>query len=466
MNKRTVMTLVTGLWLAASASSQVDYRAQQSSVKNQGARGTCVAFSVCAAMETFPGVPTDLSEQMLYATVKLHQNSTDLWRRGFDHDLTLSIGDMLGTYASLAWRLGSCPEYFFPYNPNPLKLPDSVPSEVRRYIELAQVTEEDLNRLRMAVGVYRIVPAEDGLLELAAAQDVDRIKAELDAGRLAIPVSYWVHEPSWSNISRVGNFDASGVRDIVHPGMMDRFARRDGDWMTYNQAKVACMISGEDLLEGLASGRWVRARAFPENQYGGHAVTIVGYDGVGFIAKNSWGEEWGSGGYSRIAFDYHRLYTMEVLLIDRVEVDQWPSSSLRRTPEIRGAEWHLKFSGHADGERLLLSSWALAARQPDVSVIEYTVYGLVDAATWEVVAQRTAHITDQRRDWGAPLVLTREESARLRELGTVSVRVRYGYFPFDDQTKPEDALYPGERVFGPFSADAKAAIDLTAHSGR
>ena len=68
------------------AGGQVDYRAQQSAVKDQGRRGTCAAFSVCAAMETFPGVPTDLSEQILYATIKLHQNNTDLWRRALGID--------------------------------------------------------------------------------------------------------------------------------------------------------------------------------------------------------------------------------------------------------------------------------------------------------------------------------------------------------------------------------------------
>lgn len=448
------------------AVGQVDYRAQQSPVKHQGARGTCAAFSVCAAMETFPGVPTDLSEQMLYASIKLHQNNTDLWRRALGMKPEMQIGDALGSYAMLASGLGTCPEEFFPYNPNPLKVPDTVPDEVRRYIELAQVTEDDLMRLRMAVGVYRIVMADEGLLQLAAAQDVERIKAELDVGRVAIPVSYRVHEPSWTALDEKGNFDASGARDIVHPGMMDKFARRDGDWMTYNQAKAACMMTGEDLLEGVRSGAWVRARAFPEGEYGGHAVTIVGYDDLGFIVKNSWGEEWGSVGYCRISYDYHRLYTMEALLIDRVVVDQWPSSSLRRTPEIRDAQWRLKVSHHADGERLVLSSWALAARQPDVQVMSYTVYRLVNETVWEVVGERVVHVPEAERDWGAKLVLSAEETAKLREAGTGFVRVRYGYFSLDDPTRMEDAVFPAERGYGPFAIDPASAMDLTPRSGR
>ncbi len=451
---------------ASVTEAQVDHRSQQSSVKNQGARGTCAAFSVCAAMEVFPGVPTDLSEQILYASIKLHQNNTDLWRRALGIDPTMTIGDALGSYAYLAKGLGTCPEQFFPYNPNPLQVPDSVPEEVRRYIELAQVTPEDLTRLRQAVGVYRIRMAEGGLLQLGAAQDVERIKAELDAGRVAIPVSYRVHEPSWTNLSDKGNFDASGVRDIVHPGMMEEFGRPGEQWMSYNDAKVECMKSGEDLAKAVRSGAWQSRRAFPEGEYGGHAVTIVGYDDIGFIIKNSWGEQWGTGGYARINFDYHRLYTMEALLIDGVEVDQWPSSSLRRTPEIRDAQWRLKMAPHSDGERLVLSSWALGARQPDVQIVSYTVYRLKDESVWEVVAERNILVPEQARDWGAKLVLSPEETARLRDTGTAFVRVRYGYFSLDDPSRMEDAVFPAERSYGPFSVDAPGAVDLLPRSGR
>ncbi|MFG0294175.1 MAG: C1 family peptidase [Phycisphaerales bacterium JB050] len=470
MIRNAISTCVAGLALvsvlAPCSWGQVDYRDQQSSVKNQGGRGTCAAFSVCAAMEVFPGVPTDLSEQILYASIKLHQNNTDLWRRALGMDPTMSIGDALGSYAYLASGLGTCPEEFFPYNPNPLQLPDTVPEEVRRYIELAQVTPEDLTRLRRAVGVYRVKIAADGLLQLAAAQDIDRIKAELDAGRIVIPISYRVHEPSWTNLDETGNIDASGVRDIIHPGMMELFARKGGQWMTYNQAKAECMKTGEDLAAAVRSGEWLSKRAYPETEYGGHAVTIVGYDEIGFIVKNSWGEEWGTDGYCRIAYDYHRLYSMEALLVDGVEVDQWPSSSLKRTAEIRDGQWRLKLAPHADAERLVLSSWALGARQPDAQVVAYTVYRLVENSVWEVVAERHVLIPVQARDWGAKLVLSAEESASLREAGTGFVRVRYGYFSLDDPSQMEDAVFPAERAYGPFSLDTNGALDLLPRSGR
>jgi len=38
-------------------------------------------------------------------------------------------------------------------------------------------------------------------------------------------------------------------------------------------------------------------------QLGGHAIAIVGYDSIGFIAKNSWSPYWGKDGYCTIPYD-------------------------------------------------------------------------------------------------------------------------------------------------------------------
>jgi C1A family cysteine protease len=35
---------------------------------------------------------------------------------------------------------------------------------------------------------------------------------------------------------------------------------------------------------------------------GGHAMTIVGYDGDGFIIRNSWSSQWGESGYTFYQF--------------------------------------------------------------------------------------------------------------------------------------------------------------------
>lgn len=467
MRKWKFASMILSVCVASSAFAQVDYRAQQSPVKNQGGRGTCAAFAIIAAMETFPGVPTDLSEQMLYATIKLHQNNMDLWRQAYGFKLEMGIGDNFQSYATLAGSLGTCPEWFFPYNPNPIRVPEGVPAEVRRFVELAQVTQEDLQRLREAVGVYRMIPAADGLLGEVTTRDVERIKRELDRGRLAIPVGYRVHEPSWSDIGNIANFDRAGVRDIIHPGMMDRFAPAGGDWMTYNQAKARCMQDGIDLVDAIRRGQWVRERSFPSG-YGGHGVTIVGYDDHGFIIKNSWGEDWASSGYARVNYDYHRLYATEALLIDRVNIEDWPSSSLRRTPGIRDGRWRLKVQPVRTeaGESWELSSWALEPLQPQAQIVEYTVQAYRAGAGWERVAWWSVLKTTTESRNGFPLRLRPEEYRSIVASEWVSITVRYGYFSLDDPSRMDEAVFVGQREYGPFQPGLPGAVDLTPRSGR
>jgi predicted alpha/beta hydrolase family esterase len=42
---------------------------------------------------------------------------------------------------------------------------------------------------------------------------------------------------------------------------------------------------------------------FPQPLSGGHAFAIVGYDEQGFWIQNSWGEDWGRGGFARVSYD-------------------------------------------------------------------------------------------------------------------------------------------------------------------
>jgi Papain family cysteine protease len=57
--------------------------------------------------------------------------------------------------------------------------------------------------------------------------------------------------------------------------------------------------------------RWKRAREtltmieWPVNRrrLGGHAFALVGYNHYGFLVQNSWGEEWGKGGYATLSYE-------------------------------------------------------------------------------------------------------------------------------------------------------------------
>jgi C1A family cysteine protease len=62
----------------------------------------------------------------------------------------------------------------------------------------------------------------------------------------------------------------------------------------------------------------VKERDYYDAPIGGHAVCVVGYDASTklFIAKNSYGSEWGINGYFYIPFDYVEDYVFEKWIFD------------------------------------------------------------------------------------------------------------------------------------------------------
>lgn len=455
------------LVLASLAAAQIDHRLSQSPVKDQGARGTCVAFSICAAMEVFPGVPTDLSEQTTYATVKLFQNNIDQWLKALDEDTTLSIGDTFATYALLSRILGTCAEAFFPYNPNPLVVPETVPEAVRRFVELAQVDPEEFQRFRLAMATYRIPEESMRLLSAEEARDIEMLKRELTSGRVAIPVIYQINGPAWSALAEHAHHDGNHQRDIIHPGMMHRFKPPDADPMDYPDARMEAARRGINFVDAVLSGKWLVAPTFTEG-YGGHAVTIVGYDERGFIIKNSWGTEWGDGGYARIAFDYHRLYAAEALLIDTVSIQPPDPSPLIKTRFIREADWRLKVSPGITGrdengqwKRVwMLSTWAHETRQPDCEVVEYHLEVQRPDGRWETIMRRLISAGPVESRDGLRTVLTDAVQAKIDRARAARVIVRYGDFPLGPAEGFDSARFLTEHTFGPIPIDLNEARDF------
>lgn len=455
---RTVGVLAAVL-MAALAQAQVDYRHAQSPVKDQGARGTCVAFSICAALETFPGVPTDLSEQLLYATVKNHQQSVDRWLRQSGRETTIREGDDFMAYVHLFEVMGTCAEAFLPYNPNPIRVDRRTPPEIKRFIELAQVDPAQFGAIRDAAGKYGFRQHQWTVYEGDEAKNVQRIKDALDAGVLAIPVTYLVHEKPWSDLPGHANFQGDNIRDIIHPGMLEQFAPTDGQWVDYGRATL--MAGGEGLTAALRDGRWRRRAIFPLKQYSGHAVTIVGYDEVGFIIKNSWGTSWGRDGYARIAFDYHELYANGVLFVTGVTLrNPHTGDGISMLDFVQRANWRLKVQrvGPAEHGRLTFSTWALELRDPDFGMIEYTVEGRDAQGRWMPITTQQVYAGDVKRRNGAPLTLTGDLYRRAMACSELRVRVRYGlYHP----SWPRDqAMFVASRSYPSFAPLLGAAIDL------
>ena len=66
------------------------------------------------------------------------------------------------------------------------------------------------------------------------------------------------------------------------------------------QLKKSLFINGPCLISFPVNNKGVKMWQKKEgetNSYGGHAMTIVGYNNEGFIIRNSWGKDWGTNGY-------------------------------------------------------------------------------------------------------------------------------------------------------------------------
>jgi Papain family cysteine protease len=73
---------------------------------------------------------------------------------------------------------------------------------------------------------------------------------------------------------------------------------------------------------------------------GGHAVAIVGYTDEGFIIQNSWGEEWGEGGFALLPYEDYMLHATDVWVAQvgvPIRVDLWQQGYADTTAGVQRA---------------------------------------------------------------------------------------------------------------------------------
>jgi hypothetical protein len=220
--------------------AHVDLRERIPPVRNQGARGTCVAFACTAVREFLLGEESargDLSEQFLYWDCKQ-------W------DGYPGSGTWIRVGMARLRQDGVCTEPVWPYNPHPIAGNEGQGPPPGDAVEMA--------------ADHRI-----GASDKLRARWVDTLRQALADGRpvaFAVPVfTYWFTEP----------------------------VRSTGD---------------------------VRLPLSTDNEEGGHAMCIVGYEddpevagGGFFLVRNSWGTTWAGGsavepGYARIPYAYIAQY--------------------------------------------------------------------------------------------------------------------------------------------------------------
>ncbi len=253
---------------APIAEAALDCRCTDWPVRDQGDRGTCVAFAATACREQLecPLGPRDLSEQYLYWAIK--DRITDPWP-GADGTLLDYAHQALG-------QEGLCEEPLWPYNPIPV------------------------------VGN----PGQGGPGTPSAAAQADA------AGNRVVPGRYRCGTPA-GNAAELLRWLVEAERPVAIsvPVFHDRLAAQSNNWVS---------------PVGWLYGRVLDPPATSVAN-GGHAVCVTGFVpgsteafGGYFILRNSWGTTWGQSlphpsyaapgpGYGQISASYVERYLWEML---------------------------------------------------------------------------------------------------------------------------------------------------------
>jgi hypothetical protein len=331
----------------------IDYRYSQSPVKNQEDRGTCTAFAVAACLETFPGVPSDLSEQYLYAALKMMD---------YDSSLTeVEKGGMLHLYKESLKKFGVFHEQLMPYNSNQLEFKNTDPNLVQ-VIRESQTGPVSMLLKRPSAKAGIIGEADVEWADIPGGQDVDRIKKLLQEGVKAVAVSYHINPDEFSAIQK-------GKKFVLVPD--SSFLVKDIAEDTVYFFWDARIKYGSNFFEKFKKKEISLWSPF---NLDGHAMTVVGYNEKGFIIKNSWGKNFGDNGYITISYDYHRLLARRMFAIKKIHYFKPPQyGPLSTTTDLR-----LKVIPLSGSNGLSLSLFCVNDQfDPVIAVAGYSIYSIV-----------------------------------------------------------------------------------------
>lgn len=221
-------------------------------IRNQGSEGACTGFGLAAAIDyqqfvravtagvSAPKAIRKVSPAMLYQLARLY----DEWP-GEDYEGSSCRGALKGWH-----RHGVCSETLWPYNPyNKDKSGKPIfeaPMRDPKNPDRAK-TNWDINALECTLGVYYRVDVRS-IVDMQAA------------------------------IKQIG---ALYVSATVHEG-----------WE----------VKASSVLNGHADLARIRPEPKPKDS-GGHAFALVGYNTLGFVVQNSWGQTWGSSGFALLPYE-------------------------------------------------------------------------------------------------------------------------------------------------------------------
>lgn len=370
MKKLIFSLIISTLSFSAFSQRIIDYRYCQSPVRNQGERGTCTAFAVAAVLETFAGVPANLSEQYLYACLQM----TDY----LDSNKTISPGGSILGYKNTLQQYGVIHESRLPYNKKQLETPDSA----QRLVQLIMEAQEGPVSVLTKTGFAKTYVNTNDCQTFAyfQAQDTALIKALLRKGHKAIAAGYYVN-PAWGKWMHNRNL-------VITPDSVG-FFMSDAAKKIYSFQTLKNMYGKNvwDSVNSYFSFFKYKPYSFETfYQPQGHAITIVGYNDDGFIIKNSWGTDWGNNGYATLSYDYHMLFVSQALAINKISFST-PSPNTNLPPLF--SDIRLKVIPGKPQEGISFSLFNLDEKyDPVFTSVKYQLY-LINGATKKLLETRT-----------------------------------------------------------------------------
>lgn len=333
-------------------SEYVDYRKFQTKVKNQGERGTCTAFSVASTLEILPGVPADVSEQYIYGALKHSQPNVKFYE-----------GDFLRNYIKSLNEYGFIHENKLKYKKIKISW-DANDTDFTKILNSTQIDKGSLKLLKYYTKYSITDNNQFRYYDYNGASSIENIKHLLNQGVKSIAVIYIsIHGPSRkAGCTTEKPLDLNTVIDVV---LNDKR-------ITYKEAKS---IYQGDLVDALKTNKVKNLLKDVKDNYGGHAVNIVGYNKKGFIIKNSWSTDWADNGYGYVSYDLHRLTCTEALVIDKISFVK-PKTVVNVNSV---SEFYLKstLSNNNNGKKYfqlsIFTSDILA--DPFISSVTYKIYG-------------------------------------------------------------------------------------------
>ena len=233
----------------------VDHRPDQSSIKNQGSRGTCVAHASLALLEAYQHIPDDLSEQCT------HYKFNEFLNRPHNVNSGLRTTDAAGLLARNDGRI--CTENDWPYIPAQGTINQLVANGTYAPPQACQNNDS----YGYASNGYKII-TDQGLTG-ESIKNTRYLEALLYKG-YNIVIGTWV---SWDDK------DNDGILDPV----------LDNNGNPIGRGGHAMLVVGYD-----------RNQQF-------------------FIVKNSWGSGWGHNGYAYFSYDLVRTCFKYGFIVDKIQ---------------------------------------------------------------------------------------------------------------------------------------------------